>query len=367
MQRVRLGMVVGAPDGAAAICSPSPPPRRSHIDDPPAKGNNRAHRLDYEPRTLMIGDRPPLPQLEHRPFLTDSGLETTLIFKDGIDLPSFAAFVLLETSDGRSRLRRYFEHHAEIARDAGCGFIAEAPTWRANPDWGRSLGYDNRALAALNKSAISMLSDLRDRDGRGRGEYVISGCIGPRGDGYDASSAISAEEAERYHAEQIASFAVTDADLVSAMTLTHTAEAIGITRAARNARIPVAISFTLETDGRLPSGEALGEAIVRVDAETDCGPAYYMINCAHPSHFEHILDAGGRWQPRLRGIRANASRKSHAELDAAEELDDGDPYELATEYAALTARFSELTILGGCCGTDERHIEQIARACITSG
>jgi homocysteine S-methyltransferase len=315
----------------------------------------------------MLADRATLPQLEHRPFLTDSGLETTLIFNEGIDLPSFAAFVLLETSDGRRRLRRYFERHAEIARGAGCGFIAEAPTWRANPDWGRSLGYEGRALDAINKNAITLLADLRDRDGRDREEYVISGCIGPRGDGYDATLEISAAEAECYHAEQIASFAVTEADLVSALTLTNTAEAIGITRAARNAGVPVVISFTLETDGRLPSGEGLGEAIQRVDGQTDSGPAYYMINCAHPTHFEHALDPGGRWLGRLRGIRANASRKSHAELDATPELDDGDPYELASEYARLVARLPELTILGGCCGTDERHIEQIAHVCITSG
>jgi S-methylmethionine-dependent homocysteine/selenocysteine methylase len=314
----------------------------------------------------MLADRATLPQLDHRPFLTDSGLETTLIFKEGIALPSFAAFVLLETSDGRRRLRRYFERHAQIAREADCGFIAEAPTWRANPDWARGLGYDGQSLDAINKSAITLLADLRDRDGRGRGDYVISGCIGPRGDGYDASRPISAEEAEHYHAEQIASFALTEADLVSALTLTDTAEAIGITRAARNAGMPVVISFTLETDGRLPSGERLGEAILKVDAQTDRGPAYYMVNCAHPTHFEHALEAGGPWLGRLRGIRANASRKSHAELAAAAELDDGDPYELASEYATLVARLPELTILGGCCGTDERHIDQIARVCVTS-
>lgn len=314
----------------------------------------------------MIDDRPNLPQLEPTPFLTDSGLETTLIFNEGVQLPSFAAFVLLQSADGRHRLRRYFERHAEIARDAGCGFIAEAPTWRANPDWGRSLGYDSHDLDEINKSAITFLADLRDRDGWDRSNYVISGCIGPRGDGYDPRFQISAEEAERYHAEQIASFAATEADLVSALTLTNVDEAIGITRAAQNAGMPVVISFTLETDGRLPSGTPLGEAILRVDALTDHGPAYYMINCAHPTHFEHVLEGGDGWLGRLRGIRANASRKSHEELDAATDLDDGDPYELASEYASLVAKFSELTILGGCCGTDERHVAQIARACITS-
>jgi homocysteine S-methyltransferase len=264
-------------------------------------------------------DRATLPQLEHRSFLTDSGLETTLIFREGIELPSFAAFLLLETPDGRRRLRRYFERHSEIARNADCGFIAEAPTWRANREWARSLGYDSHALDAINKRAITLLADLRDRDGRSPDEYLISGCIGPRGDGYDASAALSAEDAEQYHAEQIASFALTEADLVSALTLTHTAEAIGITRAAQKAGMAVVISFTVDTDGRLPSGEPLGEAILEVDALTDHGPAYYMINCAHPVHFEQSLEAGGRWlavrhrrtphrtnrpsvyQPRLRG------------------------------------------------------------------
>jgi len=314
----------------------------------------------------MIADRPPLPQLEHRPFLTDSGLETTLIFIDGIALPDFAAFVLLETSDGRARLRHYFGRHAEIAREAGSGFIAESPTWRANPDWGRRLGYDRRRLNAINQEAITLLADLRDRDGRGPEDYVISGCIGPRGDGYDASLTLSAASAERYHSAQIASFADTQADLVSALTLTHVEEAIGITRAAQNAGIPVVISFTLETDGRLPSGIALTDAIVEVDAATDRGPAYYMINCAHPTHFEQVLEAGGPGLGRLRGVRANASSKGHDELDAATELDEGDPYELASQYASLVARFPDLTILGGCCGTDERHIEQIASACVTS-
>ncbi len=314
----------------------------------------------------MIDDRLSLPQLEHRPFLTDSGLETKLIFIDGIELPEFAAFVLLETSDGRQRLRDYFERHAQIARDAGSGFIAEAPTWRANADCGRRLGYDSDRLDELNKDAITLLVDLRDRDGRGRGDYVISGCIGPRRDGYDPSFTTSAEDAERYHAEQIASFADTEADLVAALTMTNTEEAIGITRAAQNAGIPAAISFTLETDGRLPSGTPLAEAIIEVDARTDNGPAYYMINCAHPTHFDDVLEGRGGWVRRIRGIRANASRKGHDELDTANELDEGDPYELASEYASLVARFPELTILGGCCGTDERHIEQIASACITS-
>jgi homocysteine S-methyltransferase len=311
----------------------------------------------------MTDKAPHLPQLEDRLFLTDSGLETTLIFIDGIELPEFAAFVLLETEDGRRRLRDYFEAHAEIARRAGVGFIAEAPTWRANPDWGAKLGYDRAGLDACNRAAIELLAELRELDGRGPREYVISGCIGPRADGYDASVQMSPGEAEHYHSEQIGWFAEAEVDLVSALTMTHPEEAIGVTRAARNAGLPVAISFTVETDGLLPSGASLGEAVDVVDASTGGGPAYYMINCAHPAHFRPGLRADEDWVSRIRGIRANASRKSHAELDGAAELDAGDPDELASEYVWLLRDFPGLTILGGCCGTDRRHIRAIADRC----
>ena len=287
----------------------------------------------------MRADHPTLPQLEHRPFLTDSGLETTLIFIDGVELREFAAFPLLETRHGLDRLSDYFDAHAEIARQAGAGFIAESPTWRANSDWARKLGYDSRALRMINRKAITLLANLRDLDQRGRREYVISGCIGPRGDGYNASDRMSADDAARYHAEQITSFADTSADLVSALTMTHIEEAIGITRAARSAGLPAVISFTVETDGRLPSGTTLKDAILQVDAATDHGPAYYMINCAHPAHFEPALQANTPWLSRVRGIRANASRQSHAQLDGATELDAGDPEELASEYATLVTRF----------------------------
>ena len=223
-----------------------------------------------------------LPQLHDRLFLTDSGLETTLIFRHHLDLPAFAAFVLLGTDVGRRRLRSYFERHHAIARAHGAGFIAESPTWRANPDWGRTLGYDDAGLAAINRAAISELADIRSRSGETADTFVISGCIGPRHDGYDTRARMSAVEAERYHDAQIQTFADTPVDLVSALTITHADEAIGIVRAAMRMSLPVVISFTVETDGRLPSGMTLEGAIRAVDAATGRGPAYYMINCAHP-------------------------------------------------------------------------------------
>ncbi|HEY2317524.1 MAG TPA: homocysteine S-methyltransferase family protein [Solirubrobacteraceae bacterium] len=312
---------------------------------------------------MSSATRPTLPQLRDRLFLTDSGLETTLIFREHLDLPSFAAFVLLETEAGRRRLRAYFERHLAIARAHGTGFIAEAPTWRANPDWARTLGYDESRLAAINRTAICELADMRVREGETPETFVISGCVGPRRDGYDAGVGMSAREAERYHDAQIQTFADTPADLVCALTLTYVDEAIGITRAAARAGLPVVISFTVETDGRLPTGTTLESAIGDVDAATDGGPAYYMINCAHPQHFSAPLEAGHLWPQRVRGIRANASRRSHAELDDAATLDDGNPSELAMDYRRLVTALPQLSILGGCCGTDHRHVAAIADAC----
>jgi len=304
-----------------------------------------------------------LPQLEERIFLTDGGMETTLIFQEGFQLPYFAAFDLLKKAAGVARVRRYYETYARIAIGAGCGFILETPTWRASADWGEKLGYDRHEIADVNLRSVALLEDLRDQLARPECPMVISGCIGPRGDGYQADDDLSAEEATRYHRQQIATFAKSGADMVAAMTLTSSEEAIGVTLAASEFGLPVGISFTTETDGRLPNGQPLGDAIQQVDAETDESPAYFMINCAHPSHFEAALREGGAWRERIRGLRANASRRSHAELDESADLDSGNPEELGEEYQELRRLFPNLTILGGCCGTDHRHVEQISRRC----
>ena len=269
-----------------------------------------------------------LPLLSDRIFLTDGGLETTLIFHDGIELPYFAAFDLLKDPEGVRALRRYYARHAAIAEANGLGFVLESPTWRASADWGRKLGYSEAALAAVNRKAIALMVDLREGCESPGSPMVISGCVGPRGDGYDPGRVMSTAEAEVYHAAQIGTFAASEADMVAAITITNAEEAIGITRAAARAGMPVAISFTVETDGRLPTGQSLKDAVAAVDAATGSGPLYYMINCAHPAHFSHVLAGGEPWLERLRGLRANASRRSHAELDAAPELDAGDPIEL---------------------------------------
>jgi homocysteine S-methyltransferase len=296
-----------------------------------------------------------LPQLGDELFLTDGGIETTLIFHEGLDLPLFAAFDLLKDEEGTEALRRYYEPYLELAREDGLGFVLESPTWRASPRWAGELGHGADELDALNRRAIALMEELRDSHGTGA-PIVVSGCIGPHDDGYDPQTKLSADDARDYHSTQIGTFAGTSADMVCAVTMTYADEATGITHAARDAGIPAAVSFTLETDGRLPSGQGLGEAIEQVDAETGGGPAYYMINCAHPTHFESVLDGGGAWAQRIRGLRANASTKSHAELDESDELDDGDPNDLGPRYAALRPKLPNLNVLGGCCGTDHRHV-----------
>jgi len=305
-----------------------------------------------------------LPQLGSELFLTDGGLETTLIFHEGLELPHFAAFHLLRTAEGRAVLHKYFLTYTELATRLKVGLILESPTWRCNPDWGERLGYEADDLAELNREAISQLEEVRSQYATQRTPIVISGCLGPRGDGYVPELRMSAQQSEEYHRPQVESFASTAADMASAITMNYVEEAVGIASAARQAGLPVVISFTVETDGKLPTEQTLQAAIEQVDEATSAYPAYYMINCAHPSHFEPVLRTREPWVSRIRGLRANASRMSHAELDEAAELDAGDPIALGSEYAALKRRLPELRVMGGCCGTDDRHIEQIATACL---
>ncbi len=310
----------------------------------------------------MTKYRQNLPQLTNRLFLTDGGIETTIIYHDGIDLPYFAVFDLLKTERGTQVLREYYSRHAAIARANDLGFILESPTWRASADWGVKLGYTPSALADINRQSIAFLETLRKDFETAQCPMPISGCIGPRGDGYDPGRLMSEAEAEDYHSGQAQVFAATAADMATAITMTNINEAVGVARAAKAAAMPAAISFTVETDGRLPSGELLREAIELVDARTGSAPAYYMVNCAHPTHFDSKL-VEADWTKRIRGIRANASSCSHAELDRATELDAGNPVELGRQYRAIRDRHSHINVLGGCCGTDHRHVEQIALAC----
>jgi S-methylmethionine-dependent homocysteine/selenocysteine methylase len=313
----------------------------------------------------MAKYRANLPQLEGAIFLSDGGIETSLVFLEGIQLPYFAAFDLLKNDQGWDALRKYYAPYAQLARVKGVGFILESPTWRASADWGEKLGYSGEALADINRKAIDLMAELRSEYETVSSPMVISGCLGPRGDGYNPGKIMNPTEAERYHSMQIGVFSKTEADMVTALTMTNVNEAIGLARAAKAAEMPVAISFTLETDGRLPTGQQLKEAVAQVDDDaTDGAPVYYMINCAHPTHFDELFKSNEPWTGRIRGLRANASKRSHSELDNATDLDPGNPGELARQYRDLRQRLPKLNVLGGCCGTDYRHIAEIAKAAV---
>lgn len=299
-----------------------------------------------------------LPTEDGRLFVTDGGMETTLIYRKGFELPQFATFPLLDDDAGTEALRSYYASYAQLAAELGAGLVLDTVTWRASADWGEKLGYDEAALEDVNRRAVALLRELR----RDEPPLLISGCVGPRGDGYVVGETMTPEEAERYHDAQIAVFADENVDLVSALTLTYADEATGIVRAAMRHVVPVVISFTVETDGRLPSGQALGEAIEQVDQATNGAAAYFMVNCAHPTHFAHVLEDGAPWLERIVGLRANASTKSHAELDESDELDSGDPDDLGARYRSLQDMLPRLAVVGGCCGTDERHVAAVARA-----
>lgn len=305
-----------------------------------------------------------LPQLANDLFITDGGLETTLIFHEGLDLPEFAAFDLLNSQSGYQALQNYFRTYAILANTFKVGLILESATWRANADWGTKLGYSSDTLEEANHQAIELLHVIRNKYETEQSKMVISGCIGPRGDGYVPAQAMTAEQAADYHQAQVEIFRDADADLVSAITMNYVEEAIGIVQAAQAFEMPVVISFTVETNGQLPTGQSLQSAIAQVDQVTGNYPAYYMINCAHPTHFAAVLTEGEPWLDRIQGLRANASTKSHAELDESDSLDDGNPAELGSQYRELLGKLKRLNVLGGCCGTDHRHVEAMCQACL---
>ena len=295
-------------------------------------------------------------------WLTDGGIETTFIFHEGYELPEFAVFPLLGSAQGRDRLEAYYGKYVDIAKSGRTGFVLETPTWRASNGWGRKLGYSAQDIQRFNVMAVEAMELIRAQHATPTTPMLISGCVGPQDDAYDPGSLLSVHEAQAYHADQIRTLAGAGADLVTAITMTHPQEAVGIANAAADAGLPSVIAFTVETDGRLPVGVALADAIRAVDEQAAEAPAYYMINCAHPDHFR--LPRGESWLSRIGGVRANASRMSHAELDACETLDDGDPAEFGRLYRELRDNLVNLRVLGGCCGTDHRHVASAAAACL---
>ncbi len=311
----------------------------------------------------MARYRNALPQLSGELFLTDAGLETDLIFNHGVEIREFAAHTLLPDASDREALESYLRGFLSLARETGTGFILDSQTWKAHVHWADDLGASEDELRQTNNQAIAFIAGLRDEYASNEKPIVLNAVIGPRGDAYAPDVKVAAQEAEEYHHKQLGWLAETDVDMVTGLTFTQSDEAIGFVRAAQKVGLPVVMSFTVETDGNLPTGQPVCEAIQAVDEATDSAAAYFMVNCAHPDHFSHLLEDSD-WARRILGLRCNASRKSHAELDESETLDDGDPVELGSQYKAMLEKMPWVNVFGGCCGSDLRHVTEIARAVI---
>jgi homocysteine S-methyltransferase len=296
--------------------------------------------------------------------LADGGIETDLIHHFGQDLPHFAAFVLLDSPQGRDALRAYYRPYLQLAAEQGLSLVLETPTWRASRDWLELLGRPGNDVRRVNEDAVHLVQELRDEAGQD-GSVLVSGCVGPRADGDPGSAAMAPREAQRYHAPQIEALTSAGADRVAALTISYPDEAIGVVRAAVDAAVPVVISFTVEATGLLPDGTPLADAVHQADDATGAAADSFMVNCAHPLHIAPAVQDGGDWTARISGVRANASTRSHAEMDAAPDLDEGEPAMFARELVGLREHLPALELLGGCCGTDVRHITEIASAAAT--
>ncbi len=295
-----------------------------------------------------------LPHETDRKFLVYAGTGTDLIFNHGVELPGFASFPLLENPETRAILAQQMRDLVELSADMGLGCILDAPTWMANADRAAPLGYDAERLRAVNKDGVALMEEVRQ--GSGRDDVLVSACIGPRYDPYADIPPISVGQARAYHNAQLSALKETSVDLVTGYTFNRTGEAAGCILASQDIGLPIIMSLVVETDGCLADGTPLIDAIDQIEAQTDGSALFYMVNCAHPTHFADVIKA----HPRLKGVVANASSCSHAELDEAEELDDGDPVQLGQEIAAAMRDNPSIQVFGGCCGTDMRHLKQMA-------
>ncbi|OMP88511.1 Methionine synthase [Diplodia seriata] len=302
-----------------------------------------------------------LPQLRStKPFLSDGGLETTLLFKYGFDLPEFAAFPVLDSENGRTVLHELYAAYIKVTIKHKTGIVLGTPTWRASRPWIERLGFPVQKVAYTCSAAVDLLKALREELETADSPVVISGILGPLADAYK-TNVITVESARDGLYDQVKALSDSGADMLGIATITETAEAIAAIQLAQEFGLPITVSFPVETDGRLLNGRSLSEAIAEVDTVTDGYAAYFGINCAHPLHFKAALgamDLGIR--RRIGVIRTNASAKSHAELDNSDSLDRGDPVELAGHHPELQELLPRLMVLGGCCGTDEEHMDAIA-------
>lgn len=300
------------------------------------------------------------PRLDGRFYLTEGGAETEIMYKWGFELPEFAMFTLLDNPEADEVIRNMYRRYFDVAAAHDTGILAMGHDYRASPDWAQKLGYSAADLTRFQHRTMQFLDDVRAEYADRVSDAYITACIGPRGDAYGTGGDISASEAEDYHAVQLGNLEGTAADMAVAATFNNIPESIGVIRAANRMGIPIGVSLTLTPEGRLRSGPTLREAVETIDEVTGGAAEWFGTNCAHPLEFEPALDDAGPWLDRLRYVRPNAAKMDKLALCELGHLEDGDPVELGEQMGEVARRFPRADILGGCCGTDERHLSEIA-------
>lgn len=297
-------------------------------------------------------------------FLTEGGSETEILYRHGFELPEFAMFPLLDDPRAAAAMRAMFCAQLDVAAEFGLSFLLSGLDYRASPDWGAKLGYSPAALAEANLAAIGFLREIAEGYHGQIPQLLIGGILGPRGDAYGLNRDITTESAEDYHAVQLETLKAAEVDFACALTFNNAPEAIGAARAASKIGVPLSISLTLDSTHRLKSGPSLAEAIAEIDAEAgEHAPDFYLLNCSHPLEYEPAIEPGD-WIARLRGVRPNASKMEKLALCKLGHLEAGDPVELGRQVRDLSERHPHMDVFGGCCGTGDRHLREIAKALV---
>ena len=293
-------------------------------------------------------------------YLTEGGTETEIMYKYGYELPEFAMFTLLENKSAKAEMRAMFERYLDTVAEYGYCALMGGIDYRASSDWGDKLGYSRQALADIQQGCVEFLRDIAEPYADQIPRILFAGLLGPRGDAYGTGDQITATEAEDYHSMQLESVKAADADLALAATFNNIPEAIGVARAASKIGIPLCISFSLDSTSRLNSGPSFREAVETTDTESgEARPQFYGLNCSHPLEMEPALEPGN-WFQRVRMLRPNAVMMEKIALCKIGHLEDGDPEELGEQMGSLAQRYAHIDIWGGCCGTCETHLGQIA-------
>jgi len=300
------------------------------------------------------------PQNRGRFYLTEGGTETELMYKHGFELPHFAMFPLLDNPKAVSKMREMFRSYLDVAAEHDFCALMGGLDYRASPDWGDLLGYSPASLSDANLQSIEFLRELANEYSSQVPEILIQGLIGPRGDAYERNETISENEAEDYHSVQLETLKKANVDSALAITFNNIPESVGVARAAAKIGVPLAISLTLDSNSKLHSGPSLADAITAIDEQTNQAPEYFLINCSHPLEFEPAIEPGD-WIQRVRGVRPNASKMDKMALCQIGYLEDGDPEELGRLCGDLARQYPHMDIWGGCCGTWDNHLNEIAK------